>query len=162
MHPEIVELRAEALTIPMKSAFESARRRSTGAENVLVSVRLADGTPGFGEASPASYVTGEEVADVLAAVNGPGQALIGQRADCVVRWSGALQEALPGRATSRSAVEIAVLDALTRRQGVPLWTYFGGAGTEIRTDLTVPIAPVAEAGAIAAEASARGFRSLKI
>ena len=64
MDTEIVELRAEPLTYPMKSPFESAKRRSTEAENVLVTVRLADGTPGFGEASPASYVTGEEVPEV--------------------------------------------------------------------------------------------------
>lgn len=162
MKTEIVELRAEPLTIPMKSPFESAKRRSTEAENVLISVRLADGTVGFGEASPASYVTGEAVPDVLRAVEEAAPAIQGQEAARVERWSAALREALPHRATSCSAVEMAVLDALTRAWGISLSTYFGGALTEIRSDLTVPIAPPDQAGAIAAEAAGLGYRSLKI
>lgn len=162
MNTELIELRAELLTIPMKSPFESAKRRSTEAENVLVAARLADGTPGFGEASPAPYVTGEDTAAVVEAVNGAAQALRGQDIARVARWSAALNEALPEHATARSAVEMALLDALCRSRGIPLWHYFGGAVSEIRTDLTIPIAPPDQAGATAAEAAAKGYRSLKI
>ena len=42
----------------MRSPFTSAKRSSSVAENVLVTARLADGTTGYGEGSPAEYVTG--------------------------------------------------------------------------------------------------------
>jgi L-alanine-DL-glutamate epimerase-like enolase superfamily enzyme len=159
---EILDLRAEPALYPMKSPFESARRRSTVAENVLVTVRLAGGVTGYGEASPAEYVTGETPAGVLAAVTEAASALTGEDAARVERWSGRLNEALAGHPTARSAVEMALLDALTRQWGVPLWTYFGGATPEIRTDLSIPITVPDQAGVVAAEAAALGYRSLKI
>src|SRR5690349_607573 len=123
--PEILEVRAEPALYPMQSPFESARRRSTEAENVLVTVRMSDGGAGYGEASPAPYVTGESVETVLGAVNGASTALTGVEAGRVQRWAAALGEALPDAPTARSAVEMALLDALTRSWGVPLWVYFG-------------------------------------
>jgi len=160
--PEIVAIQAESTPIPMKSPFESARRRSTEAENVRVTVRLSDGAAGYGEASPAPYVTGEAVEDVLAATPTADAALRGLDPTRVRRWHAALCEALPHRPTSRSAVEMAVLDALTRTWGVPLSVYFGGAQESVRTDLTIPITDAATAGEIAREAAGLGYRSLKI
>lgn len=162
MNLQITELAAEPRTLPMQSPFESARRRSTVAENVLVTVTLANGVTGWGEASPASYVTGEEAAGVLDAVPDAAAALQGQDAARIERWSAALDEALPHRPTTRSAVEMALLDALTRSWGVPLWTYFGGAVTEVRSDLTIPITEPENAGELSARAAALGYRSLKI
>lgn len=162
MNLQITELRAEPRTLPMQSPFESAKRRSTEAENVLVVATLANGVTGHGEGSPASYVTGEDVADVLTALPEAAAALRGQDAARVERWSAALNEALPKHPTTRSAVEMALLDALTQSWGVPLWTYFGGAATEVRSDLTIPITEPEHAGRLSAQAAAAGFRSLKI
>lgn len=148
----------------MKSPFESARRRSTVAENVLVRVTLSNGVTGYGEASPAPYVTGETQAGVVDALESlsadPGWA--GRDARRVRDWSVLLERLLPEQPTARSAVEMALLDALARTWKMPLWIYFGGRGTEVRTDITIPIAPPEQAGALAAEAAARGYRSLKI
>jgi len=146
----------------MKSPFESAKRRSTEAENVLVCVQLADGTRGYGEASPAPYVTGESHETVLRDVETAAASLRGHDPALVNRWSPALREALPHAPTACSAVEMALLDALTRTWGVPLWKYYGGAAQEVRTDITVPILPPEQAGAVAAEAAGLGYRSLKI
>src|SRR5262245_8975182 len=123
---EIVHVQAESLSIPMQSPFESARRRVDVAENVLVQVTLAGGVTGWGEGSPTPYVTGEDAQGVLTAVEAAAPALIGHDAARFERWGPALREAVPG-ATARSAVEMAVLDALTRSRGVPLWIHFGGA-----------------------------------
>ena len=32
---------------------------------------------------------------------------------------------------------LALLDALTQELGIPLWAFFGGAGTELDTDMTI-------------------------
>jgi L-Ala-D/L-Glu epimerase len=57
---------------------------------------------------------------------------------------------------------MAVLDALTRSWGVPLYRWFGGWSTSIVSDLTLTIGPAAEVAVTAAEAHAAGFRALKI
>lgn len=146
----------------MKSPFESAKRRSTEAENVRVEVTLANGIAGWGEASPAAYVTGETPQTVTAAIGKAADALAGHDLRRVSRWGGALQECLPSEPTARSAVEMALLDGLTQSWGIPLWIYFGGAVTEVRTDLTIPISSVAESGELARAAAGLGYRSLKI
>jgi L-alanine-DL-glutamate epimerase-like enolase superfamily enzyme len=160
--PQILELRAEPAPYPMKSPFESAKRRSTVADNVLVTAVLSDGAVGYGEASPADYVTGETAESVLQSVRAAGPVLFTRYAARVRQWHPPLSEALAGRPTARSAVEMALLDAACRSRGVPLWVYFGGAVTEVRTDLSIPIASPEQAGELAAEAAALGYRSIKI
>jgi L-alanine-DL-glutamate epimerase-like enolase superfamily enzyme len=159
--PQILDLRAEPALYPMHSPFESALRRSTAAENVLVRATVGAIT-GFGEASPAAYVTGDSVESVLAGVPVAAEAVRGMELERVGRWSAALDEALPNAPTARCSIEMALLDALTQRWGIPLAHYFGGARDEVRTDLTIPICPPEEAGELAAKAAAKGYRSLKI
>lgn len=158
----IVSVRAEPARYPLKSPFESARRRSTVAENVRVEVRLASGVTGYGEGSPAAYVTGEIPESVLAGVRRAGAALEGLEAARVRPWADRLRQVLPDEPTARSALEMALLDALARAWEISLATYFGGALTELRTDLTLPIGEPQSVAALAAEAASAGFRTLKI
>jgi L-alanine-DL-glutamate epimerase-like enolase superfamily enzyme len=157
--PKILEVQAQPARYPMKSPFTTARRSTSVADNVLVTVRLDDGTIGYGEASPAEYVTGETSEAILAPLPEFSDALVGQDVRAWRRWSAALIEAGP---TCRSALEMALLDAMTRSLGISLHTWFGGAQTSVVSDLTLTIGPTQEVAATAAEAYAAGFRSLKI
>ena len=157
--PKILEVQAQPARYPMKSPFTTARRSTSVADNVLVTVRLENCVEGFGEASPAEYVTGETAQGVLAAVSGVGASLIGQDIHAWRRWSKSLEDAGP---TCRSALEMALLDALTRSLGISLQAWFGGAQTSVVSDLTLTIGPAEEVAATAAEAYAAGFRALKI
>jgi L-alanine-DL-glutamate epimerase-like enolase superfamily enzyme len=157
--PKILEVRAQSARYPMKSPFTTARRRTSFADNVLVTVRLGDGALGYGEASPAEYVTGETAEGVLAAIPQFVGALEGQEVRNWRHWSHSLAEAGP---TCRSALEMALLDALAKSLGVSLHTWFGGAQTSVVSDLTLTIGPADEVAATAAEAYAAGFRALKI
>lgn len=159
---EILSLRAEPSPYRMQNAFASAKRRQTTAENILVTAELPGGIVGYGEASPAPYVTGEEARTVPVDVDMAGDVLRGHDAARVERWSSVLREVLPKSPTARSAVEMALLDALTRAWGISLWNYFGGAVKSVRTDLSISLTTPEEARALAAEASCVGYRSLKI
>lgn len=143
----------------MKSPFTTAKRSTSVADNVLVIVRLDDGTFGYGEASPAEYVTGETAESVLASIPEFAGALEGQDVRSWRRWSCVLADAGP---TCRSALEMALLDALSRSQRIPLHLWFGGAQSSVVSDLTLTIGPAEEVAATAAEAYAAGFRALKI
>lgn len=155
-------MRAHPVVIPMKSPFESAKRRSTEAENVRVEIALSNGITGWGEGSPADYVTGETPESVTHGIEAAAEALQGIDASRVTQWDGLLGEVLSGQPTARSAMEMALLDALARGYGVPLWVYLGGAVGEVRSDLTIPISTAEEAGRLAGEAAGFGYRSLKI
>src|SRR5947209_10985469 len=158
----IAAIAAERVDIPMRRPFESAKRLSTVTELVRVTARLHGGPEGRGEASPASYVTGEDAAGLQIAVAAATAALVGQPIDRPRMWMGRLREALPHHATGRAAVEAALLDALAARCGVPLWRWLGGATATVVSDLSIPLLPPEEAAAVAREAVAGGFGRLKI
>lgn len=162
MSGRITSLVAIPTRIPLRRPFVTARRASTWAENVFARVRLADGTEGWGEASPASYVTGEDTASVREAIGVAGRVLEGADAARWVRCNELLREALPQAPTARSAVEFALADARARQEGRPLWQILGGARRCVVSDLTIPICSPEEAAEEADRAVRMGFRHLKI
>jgi L-Ala-D/L-Glu epimerase len=71
--------------------------------------------------------------------------------------------------SAQCAFEMALLDALTRRDGLPLWRFFSRAGgsaqtapAELETDMTVTTGSAAEAAAAANAIRARGIRMIKV
>lgn len=133
------------------------------ANNVLVTVELADGSCGHGEAAPLPPYNGETQAGALAVLDSARGWLEGRDARA---WRDIAAEFCRcGGAdcgSARFAVEAAVLDALTRHDGVPLWRYFGGAGTALETDMTVTTGSVEEAIAATRDIRARGIRLIKV
>src|SRR5262249_12407788 len=64
--------------------------------------------------------------------------------------------------SAQCAFEMALVDALMRREERPLWKFFGGAGTELETDMTVTTRTAAQAAADARAIRARGIRMIKV
>ena len=61
MLPTVIEaVTATALNLPLTEPFAIASGAQHQVENVLVTVRLADGTTGLGEAAPFPAVSGRE------------------------------------------------------------------------------------------------------
>jgi L-alanine-DL-glutamate epimerase-like enolase superfamily enzyme len=154
---------AAPLDIRLHAPFGISGGAHAAANNVLVTVELADGTRGYGEAAPLPPYNGETQADALAALREAQAALVGRD---VRDWRGAaalFRTHIRSRSGSaQCALESALLDALTRRDNVPLWKFFGGAGTELETDMTVTTGTAAEAGAAARDIRARGIRMIKV
>lgn len=106
----------------------AARRESC---SIVVRVRLADGTCGFGEALPRPYLTGETEASVLAALEGPLAALArGWTAADLPSASRELRGDAARVACAREpaafcGLELAVLDAAGRRSGRPVTDVLG-------------------------------------
>ncbi len=81
------------------------------------------------------------------------------------RWrplAAALLAADPHAAAARCGLEMALLDALTKRCGLPLWVFFGGAGTTLQTDMTITAGSTAHAAASARAIAGRGIATIKI
>ncbi len=156
----IAKLSAEPLDIELTEPFGIAGGAQYKAANVLVTLELDDGTVGLGEAAPFPAVNGESQADALAALTEAADLVQGLDA---ARWrhtAAALREL---RAPSaRCAVECALFDALCRRAGWPMWSWFGGAERELTTDITIPTGSTGHARQSAQRAIARSFSTLKI
>lgn len=157
----IADITARRLDVPMKKAFGIAGGAQEVARNVLVEVRLTTGVRGWGEAAPLPAFNGETQHDALLAISHVAPALLG--AD-VRAWRQVAEQIHAGASSSASAacaVETAVFDALARANGVSLRLFFGGAETELVTDITITTGTVEDASREARELGA-GFATLKI
>jgi L-alanine-DL-glutamate epimerase-like enolase superfamily enzyme len=163
LHPTtILSVRVEPLDIPLKAPFGISRGALEVAANLLVTVELADGTLGRGEAAPFPAYNGETQAGALDALSRSVNWIVGRDA---ADWAGIGAEfrAVSGPASGSAlcALETALLDGLTQSRAVPLWQHFGGAGTELETDMTVTTGTPAQAGEAARSIRLMGFGSIK-
>ncbi len=159
--PQILDITWEPLQVPLHTPFAISSETTTVTDNFWVKLLLDDGTEGWGEAAPSPTLMGETSRTIEAALKDAKSLLSGQPA----RWRLCVQmlhQNLGAQKSACAAVEVALLDALTKRQSIALWEWLGGASDELETDVTVPIMPIDEAKNFAAEFAARGFRKLKL
>ena len=159
---QIVRLEAEPLDIPLHEPFTISTGTVSSARNVLVRVTLADGTTGIGEAAPLPPSGGEIQETALAAIHGMEPLVLEHDAGAWRPLAARLMASFEHQATARAGVEVAVLDALTRSRGMPLWMFFGGSSREIETDITIPIESPDHMAELAHTHAARGTKTLKV
>jgi len=160
---EIVAVDARPFRAELAESFEIAGGAAHAHDGVFVRVRLKDGVEGWGEGAPLPAFNGETPAGTLAAIRRAGRRLLGRDASA---WRARLQEledALPrGAGCARAALGMALLDAWTRRAGLPLRALFGGARSRVASDVTVTIVPPDAAARAARRIKALGVRAVKI
>lgn len=160
--PRITGTRAYPLELPLKSTFETAKGAKMSSEAAIIELELSDGVRGYGAATPARYVTGEDVASVLSAVESCAADLHGADAADYQPLFERLAEALESQHSARAGLEIAILDAFCKVRSLPMCDFFGGSLARIETDVTIPIVPPETARELAAEAVSHGFNCLKV
>ena len=163
MSPAVKSLHVSPLDIPLFEPFGISGGAQAAANNVLATIELADGTRGYGEAAPLPAYNGETQAQALATLTGAQLWLAGADATDW-RW---LASQFRGRGgawcgSAQCAFEMALLDALTKQRGEPLWKFFGGAGTTLETDMTVTTGSAADAASAARSIRQRGIRMIKV
>lgn len=151
------------LDIPLFEPFGISGGAQAAANNVLVTLELADGTVGYGEGAPLPAYNGETQVQTLRVLEGARHWLEGYT---VKDWRWLAGE-FRGRGgawcgSAQCAFEIALLDALTKQAGQPMWKFFGGAGTGLETDMTVTTGTPAEAAAATRSILKRGIRMVKV
>jgi L-alanine-DL-glutamate epimerase-like enolase superfamily enzyme len=153
----------EPLDIALHTPFGISGGAQAMANNVLVTLELDGGFVGYGEAAPLPPYNGETQAQALAALQSAQAWLVGRPAD---EWRAlAVEFRARGGAdcgSAQCAFEMALLDALNRREGIPMWKYFGGAGTTLETDMTVTTGSPEQAAADARAIRGRGIRMIKV
>ncbi len=152
----------DTLDIPLHAPFGIAGGAQDIARNLLVTVELADGTRGYGEAAPFPAFNGETQAVARAALEAARTTVEGADVREWRRIAVALRSAMGPVGSAQCALETAILDALTRHGRIPLWAFFGGASTSLETDMTITTGTVEQAIAAAQTILARGIRTLKV
>ena len=128
---QIVEFTAYHVRIPLKKVIRHASYERDMNDTLVVACRLDDGTVGWGEGLPRPYVTGETIESAFEQIDATdfsetfGEP-IADLPDAVERCRG-FELSMPdgdhrdcfGNAV-RCAFELSVLDAVARRDGVPL------------------------------------------
>lgn len=159
----IASIDARPWRVPLSEPFAIAGGTAHDLDSVRVRLRLADGTTGWGEASPLPAFNGETAAVSLRQVRAAAKGWLGRDASAWRPLLAELEERLPkDGGAARAALGMALLDAWTRRAGLPLYALFGGASTRVESDVTVTIVGPEAAAAAAKRIRALGVRTIKI
>ncbi len=153
----------QPLDIALHTPFGISGGAQAMANNVLVTLELDGGFVGHGEAAPLPPYNGETQAQAMATLAAAQGWLIGRPVD---DWR-VLAEEFRQRGgaacgSAQCAFEMALLDALNRRDGVPMWKFFGGAGTTLETDMTVTTGTPEQAALDARAIRERRIRLIKV
>lgn len=107
---------------PVKMSFEEVR----AARNLLVRVETGGGIVGWGEAASAPTMTGETLEGMVAAVRYLAPLLEGLPAGEIAAAMARAELYLYGNRAAKSAIEMALHDALGRATGKPVCELLGG------------------------------------
>jgi len=159
----ITKVEAWPVALPLLAPFVVATGEMDVAHNVFVRVTLRSGASGYGEMAPFPDISGEDQKGSLQAFPLAAKECLGQSATQFRKLSQRLREVSSLAPAVRCGIETALLDALCRGMGIPLWGLWGGADVRVReTDVTLPIGPLAQIVATARAWYARGFRMFKM
>ena len=158
----IKHARVSLLRAPLNQPFRIATGQHDSLENVLLTLTLSDGTKGYGEAAVASHITGETIPQTVKNLNVLGEYLCGQDIGNYLSLSGYAHNLLSNNMSALAAVEMALLDALTRHLNMPLWKMWGNTHKSFATDITIVIAPLEETILKTKAFYKSGFRAFKV
>jgi L-alanine-DL-glutamate epimerase-like enolase superfamily enzyme len=158
----IQSIAVEPLTIQLLEPFTIATGSVSAAKNVLITVTLNDGSIGYGESAPFPPSTGESQETALAAARSCAELLKGRDA---AQWrvlAQLIHSNYYAQATVCAGMEMAILDALTRSYGIPLYVFFGGATSFVETDISIPLVTPEHAYDLAQEIVVHGIKRIKV
>lgn len=152
-----------AVSIPMRKPIKMAGVELRSADNVLVRIETDNGVVGWGEAASAPTMTGETVEGMMAAVRYLAPFVIGSGLEDIESISSRMDRAMYGNKGAKSAIEIALHDALGKALGKPVFELLGGKRRDKVPMLRMIAASDAEADVAEAKASKdAGYVAFKV
>ncbi len=160
---EVVEIIGVAVPL-IGSGFRNAYVTKTTQKSVIVRLTANDGSIGLGNIDPSPGYSLESIDQSLAALRECLSVVVqGLDAGNPHRVVEAMDDALPGFLDAKAAIEMACVDMTSRRLGIPVHQYLGGAVVDrLQFNAWIGILSPAEAAVEARKWFDRGFRSAKI
>jgi L-Ala-D/L-Glu epimerase len=158
---KIKKVLIEPINIELDEPFKIAIGTKFNIENALVTVVLDNGIEGFGEAAPLEPINGENQATVIATLESCKNFITDRDISEYRSISKILKSVFWAQVTARCAVEMALLDAISKSLNIPFYKFLGGTNNQIETDYTIDIVPSDIAKNNATRLSQNGYRILK-
>lgn len=165
MNLKIERVEVFAVAMPLMGNFRSAGVTKQATKCVVVRLTASDGTVGISSIEPSAVVKSPgTAADLAVAIRERiAPALIGLDPTNINRLIALMDGLTPTQPGAAAAVEMACVELAARSQGVPLYTYLGGAAhTEVLFNGWIGELPPDEAATEARRWLKAGFRSAKI
>ncbi|ACI19106.1 L-Ala-D/L-Glu epimerase [Dictyoglomus thermophilum] len=141
--------------------FRIAPGTSLSTNNLEVILETEEGYVGFGEATPSFRVTGERI-EALIPLESPINELLKGKDTKNFRRLFELIDKFFAFPSLKTALQYAILDALSEEIKLPVYQILGGGKEEIETDKTVSVGSIEERVKEAEEIFKEGFRVIKI
>ena len=150
------------IDVPITDPFVVATGQRLVAENIFVRLTLKSRAVGYGEMAPFPEVGGESRHACLKAAQQLAAVMLGKFATHYQTIARTIYEMAAAHPAARCGLETALLDALCRELGIPLWALWGGADVRDReTDITIPITTVERTISLGRGWHTKGFRLFK-
>lgn len=165
LHLPIGRVEVFGVAVPLVGpGFKNAYITKTAQKSAVVRLTAVDGSVGLGNIDPSPGYSVETIEQSLVALRDRlAPVANGFDAGNPHRLVQAMDAALDGHLDAKAAIEMAAVDMLARRLGVPVHQYLGGAVVErLRFNAWIGILPPDEAATEARKWFDKGFRSAKI
>ena len=165
MKPRIERVEVFGVTMPLIGTFKSAGISKQATKCVVVRLTASDGTVGISSIEPSAATQSPgTAAELLIAIRDHiAPAVVGQDPTNINRLIELFDGLTPAQPGAGAAVEMACVELTSRIQGVPLYTYLGGAAqTEVQFNGWIGELAPEEAAAEARRWLKAGFRTAKI
>lgn len=159
-------------TTPFKFSFHSPHTRRLRSDSIVVELHFDNNISGYGEGAARPYVTGETPATLVYAIRDYfSNILLRREINSIEDVQGTI-EALEKNCLNRNnatynsalaAIDVALLDALSQYQGVPLHSYFGPVVTDkLPCSFSVPFLKASELKQISHRVIKLSIDSMKV
>ncbi len=152
------------VAVPLVGEYKNAYLAKTVQKSAIVRITATGGVVGLGNIDPGPGYSKEGIADHLRVLETVLKPLLLGMDPCNIHEIMARTEpAIDGFLDSKAAIEMACVDLAARAQGVPVYTWLGGAmTTKLSFNAWIGIQPPDQAAAETIAWQKRGFRSAKI
>jgi L-alanine-DL-glutamate epimerase-like enolase superfamily enzyme len=162
----VASIKVRALHIPFKAAFRHASAARSTTQTVWAEARDDSGNAGVGEGCPREYVTAESLDSALSFAESTAGKWIGTPLDlnAIRDWTSRREAAIDANPAAWTAIELALLDLLGKRQGQPLEALLGlpPASGQLQYTAVIGDGAPAEFEAVLARYIKAGFGQFKI
>ena len=149
--------------LELTKSYSIAYETIDSVENVFVELELNNGIKGLGSGSPAEFVTGENIDSCNSILKTETKEILDKRdIEDIELICDNLKNRWPRNPAARTAVDIALYDALSKLKGIPLVQLLGKSHESFYTSVTIGIKSITSAQKEAEEYVGRGFRILKV
>lgn len=159
----ISRLDTKPVNLKLSEPYVIAYEKVLETTNIFIRIRTDEGVTGYGCAAPDESVTGETPENVTEVFKGTiAPAVIGLDPLRPMLVLEKLREILLNHPAAMAGLDMALLDIMGRKSGLPVWKMLGGFRDRMKTSVTIGILPEKETLARALDWISKGFRCLKL